>query len=55
MAEMFLIFLGLIASAVLALIKGIFAVTAFSWLACLIPLGIAFVLICLMNGIDFWD
>lgn len=55
MAEMFVLMIGIIASAVVAFIKVIFVVTSFSWLACLIPVGIACVIICLMNGVDFWD
>ena len=52
---MFLIFLGVIVSIVVTAIKALFAITAFGWLACWIPLLIAVVIVLLMNGIDFWD
>lgn len=55
MAELFVLLIGIIASVVMAMIKVIFLVTSWGWLTCLLPLGIALVLICLMNGIDFWD
>ena len=55
MPELALIMLGLIASIVLCGIKGLFAVVAFGWLACWIPLLIAVVIVCLMNGADLFD
>lgn len=53
--EAFLFVIGIIASLVVTAIKALFAVTAFGWLACWIPLLIAVVIICFINGIDFWD
>lgn len=55
MAELFVLVIGLVISGLMALAKLAFAITSFSYLACLIPIGIALVLICIMNGLDIWD
>ena len=55
MAELFILVIGIVISGLMALAKLVFAITSFSYLACLIPVGIALVLICIMNGLDFWD
>ncbi len=55
MAELFILVVGLVVSGLMAFFKLAFAILAYSYAACLIPIGIALVLICIMNGIDFWD
>jgi hypothetical protein len=52
--EGFFLFLGLVGSAIMALLK-ITTVISVGWLACLIPLAIAIVLVALANGMDIWD
>lgn len=55
MAELFILFIGLVISGLMALAKAAFTITAFSYLVCLIPIGAALVLVCIMNGFDIWD